>query len=135
MNNMFDKILPYEARAEFCQIFCSILGDGVSRRNAFEIYWPLMPSSFHCGWPKTKWPSDQNCLLVFYLKRENVSNKKPKRSVITSFGHFEKMKIEKNIWQQSITATFVLKAFENQRGFCKQIHQFMFLLEKSQEKT
>jgi hypothetical protein len=41
MNKVFDKILPYEARAEFCQIFRSFLGNGVSRINAFEINWPL----------------------------------------------------------------------------------------------
>ena len=33
MNEILDKIMPYEARAEFC-----FLGNGVSRKNAFEIY-------------------------------------------------------------------------------------------------
>ena len=35
-NEISDKVLPYEARAEFCQIFVRFLG------NAFEIYWPLV---------------------------------------------------------------------------------------------
>ena len=41
MNEILDKILPYEGRAEFCQIFRSFLGNGVSRKNAFDIYLPL----------------------------------------------------------------------------------------------
>ena len=41
MNEILDKILPYEARAEFCQIFVHFLGNGVSRKKAFEIYWTL----------------------------------------------------------------------------------------------
>ena len=35
---ILDKILPYEARAEFSQIFRSFGGNGVSRKNVFEIY-------------------------------------------------------------------------------------------------
>jgi hypothetical protein len=38
-NEIFDKILPYEAKAEF---FVRFLGNGVSRKIAFEIYWPLV---------------------------------------------------------------------------------------------
>ena len=38
LNKILDKILPYEARAEFCQIFRVFLGNGVSRKNGFEIY-------------------------------------------------------------------------------------------------
>ena len=41
LNEIFDKILPYEARAEFCQIFRSFLGNGDLRKIAFEINWPL----------------------------------------------------------------------------------------------
>ena len=40
MSEMLDKILPYEARAEFYQI-PMYLANGVSRKNAFEIYWHL----------------------------------------------------------------------------------------------
>ena len=36
---ILDKILSYEARAELCQLFRSFfLGNGVSKKNAFEIY-------------------------------------------------------------------------------------------------
>ena len=47
MNEISDKILPYEARAEFCDgaefchIFCSFFGQWSFKKNAFEIYWPL----------------------------------------------------------------------------------------------
>ena len=37
-NEIFDKSLPYEVNAEFYQIFRSFLGNGVSRKNSFEIY-------------------------------------------------------------------------------------------------
>ena len=40
------KILPYEARAEFCQIFCSFFGQWSFKKNAFEIYWPLSKIPF-----------------------------------------------------------------------------------------
>ena len=38
MNGILDKILPYEARAEFVKYFVHFLGNGLSRKNAFEIY-------------------------------------------------------------------------------------------------
>ena len=37
-----NKILPYEARAEFCQIFRSSFGQWSFKKNAFEFYWPLV---------------------------------------------------------------------------------------------
>ena len=40
-NEILDKTLPYEARAEFCEIFCSFWGNGVSRKIVFEIYRPI----------------------------------------------------------------------------------------------
>ena len=40
-NEILDKILPYEARAEFCQIFRSFFGQWSFKKNAFETYWPL----------------------------------------------------------------------------------------------
>ena len=42
MNEILDKILPYEARAEFYQIFRSFLGQWSFKKDAFEIYRPLM---------------------------------------------------------------------------------------------
>ena len=43
---VFAKILHYEARAEFCQIFRLFWGAmAFQEKNAFEIYWPL-PDSF-----------------------------------------------------------------------------------------
>ena len=39
ITEILDKILPYEARVEFCQIHISFWGgNGVSRKNAFEIH-------------------------------------------------------------------------------------------------
>ena len=41
-NKISDKKLPYEARAEFCQIIRSFLGgNGVLRKKCLEIYRPL----------------------------------------------------------------------------------------------
>ena len=40
-NKILDKMLPYEARAEFRQIFCSFLGQCSFKKVAFEIYKPL----------------------------------------------------------------------------------------------
>ena len=40
-SEILGKILPYEARAEFCEIFCSFWGNGVSRKIVFEIYRPI----------------------------------------------------------------------------------------------
>ena len=44
MNKLFDKILSYLHRAEFCQLFLSFFGYGVFKKNVFEIYWPLTKS-------------------------------------------------------------------------------------------
>ena len=46
MNEILDKILPYEARAEFFQIFCSFFGQWSFKKNAFKIYWPLVNEVF-----------------------------------------------------------------------------------------
>ena len=35
------QILPYETGTEFFEYLDRFLGNGVSRKNAFEFYWPL----------------------------------------------------------------------------------------------
>ena len=36
------NIRPYRAKVDFCQIFHSFFGQWSYRKNAFEIYWPLL---------------------------------------------------------------------------------------------
>ena len=38
---ILDKILPFEARSEFCLIFCSFFRQWSFKKKSFEIYWPL----------------------------------------------------------------------------------------------
>ena len=40
-NEILNKILLYEARAEFSQMFRSFFGQWSFKKNAFETYWPL----------------------------------------------------------------------------------------------
>ena len=43
MNEILDKILPYEARAEFCSSITFIFwAMEFQEKNTFEIYWPLI---------------------------------------------------------------------------------------------
>ena len=42
MNNILDKILLYEARAEFCQIFRSFFGQSSFKK---EYFWDLLTCS------------------------------------------------------------------------------------------
>ena len=93
-----------------------------------------MPTSFHYVWPKTKWPSDQNCSCFFEKRKcseaSSFSNKKPitySKSQFWSLGHFEKMKtenktrlykqiiphVQKKIFYSSYECTFRYKRLRN----------------------
>ena len=61
---IWDKILLYEARAEFCQIFRLFFGAmEFQEKNAFGIYWPL-PSFAKLIWFVQAFCKDDG-LLVF----------------------------------------------------------------------
>ena len=67
-NEILDKILPYEARAEFCQIFCSLFGQWSFRKKCFWYLltfrkWPVLLMFRKCmvthifsGWMVQKSP-------------------------------------------------------------------------------
>ena len=42
----------------------------------------LMPASFHQGWPKTKWPSDQNWCLIYSMYWGFIWKEKMQRNEI-----------------------------------------------------
>ena len=50
--------MPYEATAEFCPIFCFFGGNGVSRKYAFEIHWPLDRELILADILELKWDTD-----------------------------------------------------------------------------
>ena len=55
MNKILDKTLPYEARPEFCQIFCLFFGQWSFKKNTFEIYSPLPLNDAGGGVKMTRW--------------------------------------------------------------------------------
>ena len=68
MNKILDKILPYEAGADYVKYFVGFLGNRVSSRNAFEIYWRLDQET-NLWNPKkmnTLYPKDVNIFFGFY---------------------------------------------------------------------
>ena len=55
MNEILEKILPYEARAEFCQIFCSFFGQWNFKKTCF---WDLLTFSM-LKFSVKFWPSEK----------------------------------------------------------------------------
>ena len=64
MNKVFNTILPYEARAEY---FVRILGNGVSRKIAFDIYWPLFLYSAYLQREKSAMFHSENAIVSEWL--------------------------------------------------------------------